>query len=68
MSADRATYSWNDVCKIFDALNNAPIPPNNLDDHEGIKHWVSIYKEWFKNKKQIIINPSRLDLDFNDIK
>jgi CRISPR/Cas system CMR-associated protein Cmr5 small subunit len=68
MSADRATYSWNDVCKILDALNNAPIPPVNLDDKESIDHWLAVYKEWFKAKKQIVINPSKLDLDFTDIK
>lgn len=71
LSPDKASYSWNDVAKLIDALNSAPIPPKNLDDQEGIENWVSVYREWFKNKKMISIIPAKknevLEIDFNDL-
>jgi len=70
MSPEQATYSWNDVSSLLDALNTAPVPPTRLDDKQGMEHWVSVYREWFKAKRKININPIKkeLDIDFEDLK
>lgn len=70
IAPEQAVYSWNDVSALLDALNNAPVPPNRLDDKEGMEHWVSVYREWFKAKRKINVNPIKkeLELDFEELK
>jgi len=70
LSPEQAYYSWNDVSLLLDALNNAPVPPTKLDDKESMKHWVSVYREWFKEKRKINVNPIKkeLELDFEELK
>jgi hypothetical protein len=70
ISPDKATYSWNDVVKLLDALNSAPIPPRNLDDAEGLANWIAVYKEWFRNKRNVSLTPinQELSIDFEELK
>lgn len=70
LSPEQAVYSWNDIAKLLDALNSAPIPMRDTSDDNSIRHWMAIYSEWFRNKKRLDVKPVKreLDLDFDDLK
>lgn len=64
-----AVYSYNDIVKVLDLLNSAPIPLHDMSDDNMVRHWMAIYSEWFLRKKKIKIQPTnKLSLDLDDLK
>ena len=56
--------NWENVVKLLDALNAAPVPSKELSV------WMAAYKEWYQNKRITAVNSinPKLELDLeNDL-
>lgn len=34
------------------ALNSAPPPPQDIDDHDAMENWREVYTEWYERKRK----------------